>query len=70
MPVNPKLLPDEIAVIIRKIGVTDLSVSEKRKLLHWYNRSASIPAPQFTAAEAFAIEERIFNYIQCKIDKK
>lgn len=57
-------IPAEITTIITQIGVRNLTFSEKRKLVDWYqqlNRDSNI---QLTEEESTITEKKIFSAIE------
>jgi len=63
-------IPVEIVAILNKIGRQDLSFSEKRKLLHWYQQLNTNSDSQLTKGEEAITEEKIFSHIQNEIERK
>lgn len=62
-------LPAEIAAIIVDFDVRKLTVSEKRKLLLWYQQLDSGADPRLSEEDKAAIEEKIFQRIANRIVK-
>lgn len=62
-------LPTEIAAIIAASGSRKLSVSEKKKIVHWYRMLNSNIDPQISEEEEKEREKRVFEMIMDYINK-
>lgn len=60
-------IPEEITNIIKQIGIRNLSFSEKRKLLHWYEQLSKDKHILLTEEEEEATQKKIFSYIEQSI---
>ncbi|WP_028297971.1 hypothetical protein [Olivibacter sitiensis] len=62
-------IPEEIAPIITRSGNTELTISEKRKLLDWYRKLDTGSNAQLFDKEVSVIEKRILKSIMNHISR-